>query len=61
MTTLTVRTFRWKIPRFRFTPLGVLPTPLSKLAESYPEVSLEHEWADEDIGMNCGRKTYEHH
>lgn len=32
---------------------------IEKLAELYPEVSIEHEWADEDIGYNCGRKTYE--
>ena len=32
---------------------------LEKLAEKYPEISFEHEWADEDIGYNCGRKSYE--
>lgn len=29
-----------------------------KLSQMYPDLSLEHEWADEDIGHNCGRKTY---
>lgn len=33
---------------------------LEKLAEMYPEVQFEHEWADEDIGFNCGRKIYDH-
>ena len=24
----------------------------------FPEIELTHEWADEDIGMNCGRYVY---
>ena len=24
----------------------------------YPAVKIEHEWADEDIGSNCGRRVY---
>lgn len=24
----------------------------------FPCVKIEHEWADEDIGANCGRRTY---
>ena len=48
-------------PAFSFYTAWSAPHPIiEKLAESYPEVSFEHEWADEDIGMNCGRKTYEH-
>lgn len=31
---------------------------IQKLAEIYPEVSFEHQWADEDIGQNCGRYAY---
>ena len=31
---------------------------LKKLSEMYPDVSLKHQWADEDIGMNCGERTY---
>ena len=31
---------------------------LQKLSEMYPYVKIEHEWADEDIGMNCGRYVY---
>lgn len=31
---------------------------LMRLAEQYPELSFSHEWADEDIGMNCGRREY---
>ena len=28
------------------------------LSEQYPELEIFHEWADEDIGMNCGRREY---
>lgn len=31
---------------------------LQKLSEMYPDITFEHEWADEDIGMNCGRYVY---
>lgn len=31
---------------------------LEKLTEMFPEIELEHEWADEDIGQNCGRHSY---
>lgn len=32
---------------------------LQKLSEMYPDITFEHEWADEDIGANCGRKCYQ--
>ncbi len=31
---------------------------LQKLSEMFPDIVFEHEWADEDIGMNCGRYVY---
>ena len=31
---------------------------LEKLSELYPEITMEHKWADEDIGANCGQRTY---
>lgn len=31
---------------------------LEKLTGMFPEITFEHEWADEDIGSNCGRKIY---
>lgn len=35
------------------------PHPImEKLSEMYPEINIKHEWADEDIGMNCGRYCY---
>ena len=32
---------------------------IEKLAARYPEITFEHEWADEDIGQNCGRRSYQ--
>lgn len=31
---------------------------LEKLSEAYPGIEIEHGWADEDIGVNCGRFVY---
>ncbi len=43
----------------RFLTAWSAPHPvIEKLAEMYPSVRLEHEWADEDIGSNCGRRVY---
>lgn len=47
-------------PSLGFNTAWSAPHPIiAKLAEMYPEVSFEHIWADEDIGQNCGRSTYE--
>lgn len=36
------------------------PVPvLQKLSEMFPEVSIYHRWADEDLGNNCGEMSYE--
>lgn len=32
---------------------------MEKLAEMFPDVEIEHEWADEYIGDNCGRHRYQ--
>ena len=32
---------------------------LRKLSELYPDVKIEHKWADKDIGQNCGRHCYQ--
>lgn len=32
---------------------------LAKLAETNPNISFEHRWADEDLGNNCGKSQYE--
>ena len=31
---------------------------LRKLSEMFPEIVFKHQWADEDIGMNCGERCY---
>lgn len=32
---------------------------IQKLSEMYPDIIMEHQWADEDIGVNCGQRTYQ--
>ncbi len=41
------------------TAWGAPHPVIAKLAEMYPAVEFTHEWADEDIGVNCGRYTYQ--
>lgn len=44
----------------RFQTAWSAPHPvMEKLAEMFPNVEIEHEWADEDIGHNCGRYRYQ--
>ena len=31
---------------------------LQKLTEMFPEIEFKHQWADEDIGYNCGQRRY---
>ncbi len=31
---------------------------LKKMSEMFPDVTIEHKWADEDIGNNCGERIY---
>ena len=31
---------------------------LEKLSQMYPDIEITHEWADENIGHNCGRRCY---
>lgn len=43
----------------RFYTAWSAPHPiLEKLAERYPEMTITHRWADEDIGRNCGERIY---
>ncbi len=43
-----------------FQSAWAAPHPvIEKLAARYPEIRYEHEWADEDIGYNCGRYSYQ--
>ena len=48
------------ITSLAFNTAWSAPHPIiEKIAEMYPELSFEHIWADEDIGMNCGERAYE--
>lgn len=45
--------------KIKFLTAWSAPHPiLQKLSEMFPGVKMEHEWADEDIGMNYGRYVY---
>lgn len=45
---------------FQFSTAWSAPHPvLDALAKKYPDVRITHEWADEDIGQNCGRCEFE--
>ena len=45
---------------FSFETAWSAPHPiLARLSEMYPDVCIEHFWADEDIGNNCGWAEYE--
>ncbi len=48
-----------KEKEIRFLSAWSAPHPvIARLAEMFPSVKFEHKWADEDIGMNCGRRVY---
>jgi hypothetical protein len=32
---------------------------LKKLSQMYPAIKFTHQWADEDLGRNCGERTYQ--
>lgn len=43
----------------RFLTAWSAPHPiLQKLSELYPSLEITHQWADEDIGFNCGIAVY---
>jgi hypothetical protein len=45
---------------FQFSTAWSAPHPvIEALARKYPDVFITHEWADEDIGHNCGMREYE--
>lgn len=49
----------FKDGKMTFLTAWSAPHPiLQKLSEMYPDIVFEHEWADENIGINCGRYTY---
>lgn len=32
---------------------------VKKMSEMYPDIRMEHCWADENLGYNCGQRTYQ--
>ena len=49
----------FKDGKLTFLTAWSAPHPIiQKLSEMFPEIEITHEWADEDIGMNCGRYAY---
>ena len=48
-----------KSEQLLFFTAWTAPHPvMEKLSELFPEIEFVHEWADEDLGMNCGRRAY---
>ncbi|MDE6730099.1 MAG: hypothetical protein K2J71_04910 [Oscillospiraceae bacterium] len=41
-----------------FTAWSAPHAVIERLAELFPDVQFTHEWADENIGFNCGRYVY---
>ena len=42
-----------------FQTAWAAPHPiLEKFSEMYPDITMVHKWADEDIGSNCGMRAY---
>ena len=45
--------------QFKFCTAWSAPHPiLKKLSELYPEITITHQWADEDYGFNLGHREY---
>lgn len=46
--------------RLSFLTAWNAPKPiLEKLSQMFPSITIHHVWADEDIGHNCGERTYQ--
>lgn len=45
--------------RIAFVTANGAPHPiLKKLSEMYPDIIMRHQWADDNVGYNCGERTY---
>lgn len=45
--------------RIVFVTANGAPHPvLKKLSEMYPDIIMRHQWADDNVGCNCGERTY---
>ena len=42
-----------------FVTVNNAPTPImQKLSEMYPDSTMRHQWADDNVGHNCGERVY---
>ena len=49
-----------KLDEIRFYSENAAPHPIiAKLSQMYPDIKMEHCWADENLGYNCGQRTYQ--
>lgn len=45
--------------KITFVTANNAPHPiLKKLSEMYPDITMRHQWADDNVGYNCGERTY---
>ena len=59
MLTATRAAFKFDGKSLRFLTAWAPPQPIvAKLAEMYPDLDLTHQFANEDIGMNCSEDGY---
>ena len=48
-----------KLDEIRFYSENTAPHPIiATLSAMYPDIKMEHCWADENLGYNCGQRTY---
>lgn len=46
--------------KLKFLTAMSAPHPILQcLSEMYPDIVMEHQWADENLGVNCGQRTYQ--
>lgn len=49
----------YSVGRIVFATGNSAPHPiLKKLSEMYPDIIMRHQWADDNVGYNCGERTY---
>ena len=45
--------------KITFVTANNAPAPImQKLSEMYPDITMRHQWADDNVGHNCGERVY---
>ena len=45
--------------KITFYTANTAPHPiLKRISEMYPNITMHHQWADDNVGYNCGERTY---